>query len=547
MKKNIISITLTFLLLSSTAVHANEFKIFHTEPRGISEIILDENGNEISNYKIPVRRAARSANELPQKYDSRDYGIVTPVKSQGSFGTCWAHSALSCAESNMIKKSFETLSVDYSELHLSYFSSKKDPKFMDGNDRTSESYGYFGGGNSRLAAFCLSNSQGTAPENMFPYSKASSSLDFSIDEGSRYFSNASLVSYGKTDDISAAKKAIMEYGSVATAYCDSSMFLNNRKYYYCPTRYTTNHAVTIVGWDDTVSKDSFATSPEGDGAWIVKNSWGTWWGENGYFYLSYYDKSISGYDFFDMENTKSGTKAYTYNGSAATYMLNADFANVFCAEKDGSLSAVSFETSTASGLTASTYEIEIYNLGKNTPNSPVNSTPACTINGSVNFDGYHRIKLDTVVELQAGDYFSIIVRLRTSSGLNAIQYLEGYSEGSDVTFHSNKGESFFYSYGTWRDLSTFSQSGTKFCNSTIKGYVVSPQSRLYASGNAIYFENIPLGSWLIEAEYSENKLRSIRRIKTEAENGSYSVSSENTKYMIWSADLTRPLCPAIQR
>lgn len=75
MKKNIISITLTFLLLSSTAVHANEFKIFHTEPRGISEIILDENGNEISNYKIPVRRAARSANELPQKYDSRDYGL----------------------------------------------------------------------------------------------------------------------------------------------------------------------------------------------------------------------------------------------------------------------------------------------------------------------------------------------------------------------------------------------------------------------------------------------------------------------------------------
>lgn len=53
-----------------------------------------------------------------------------------------------------------------------------------------------------------------------------------------------------------------------------------------------NHAVVLVGFADDYSKENFSNQPEGNGAFIIKNSWGDWFGENGYYYISYYDTSI---------------------------------------------------------------------------------------------------------------------------------------------------------------------------------------------------------------------------------------------------------------
>lgn len=53
-----------------------------------------------------------------------------------------------------------------------------------------------------------------------------------------------------------------------------------------------NHDVVIIGWDDHYSRDNFNQPPEGDGAFICANSWGGEFGDDGYFYVSYYDTNI---------------------------------------------------------------------------------------------------------------------------------------------------------------------------------------------------------------------------------------------------------------
>ena len=83
---------------------------------------------------------------------------------------------------------------------------------------------------------------------------------------------------GPTDNLD-IKEAIMNYGAVTTAmnfdpYNTTNYNQNTYSYYYNGTT-TSDHAVTIVGWSDSFSKNSFSTTPPGDGAFIIKNSWGT--------------------------------------------------------------------------------------------------------------------------------------------------------------------------------------------------------------------------------------------------------------------------------
>ena len=80
-----------------------------------------------------------------------------------------------------------------------------------------------------------------------------------------------------------------------------------------------NHAVTIVGWDDDFSYEKFNDGnnnlPQNSGAWIVKNSWGTKYGDEGYFYISYYDKSLKGFTSYEAAYPEKNIKnSYQYDG-----------------------------------------------------------------------------------------------------------------------------------------------------------------------------------------------------------------------------------------
>ncbi len=112
------------------------------------------------------------------------------------------------------------------------------------------------------------------------------------------------------EDMKAAKRAIMEHGSLAIYYYAlngsedqySTVYNATNNAYYDWKNYngSANHGVLIVGWDDNFPKEKFGENPPGDGAWLVRNSWMTQsaaQAENmdytGYYWMSYYNASLN--------------------------------------------------------------------------------------------------------------------------------------------------------------------------------------------------------------------------------------------------------------
>ena len=159
------------------------------------------------------------------------------------------------------------------------------------------------------------------------------------------------------------------------------------------------HAVTIVGWDDTYSKNNFKITPPGNGAWIVKNSWGGNWGNNGYYYISYYDASFAKIDdsfTFILNDSTKYNKNYQYDIQATEISSDLGYntyKNIFTSEGNENLVAISsyFDK----GIT---YTIYINVTGK---------LYAQTFKSTI--DGYFTVKLRNVIPLSKGQKFEVII------------------------------------------------------------------------------------------------------------------------------------------
>ncbi len=267
-----------------------------------------------------------------------------------------------------------------------------------------------------------------------------------------------------------------------------------------------NHAVTIVGWDDTFPASYFLEghNPPGDGAWIVKNSWGDKWGDGGYFYLSYYDKSIGCIESFEYmvdEELRMRQGLYIVEhdlmkatgSSSVLYSEPVYMANVFDVDADIVLQDVSVMTMNLNTrVTASVY------LLNPDPGSPVDGTLVGTITETIPYAGYHRLELDEKCYIPAGSKIgiSVIERVETEDGLkyaliNTVAPGEGsvdYYQSNDpehvIPFYDtgvvNPGESFVsFTDGNWTDWSSIVSkiSGDRmntclaFDNLPIKGFV----------------------------------------------------------------------------
>ena len=430
---------------------------------------------------------SRSYGTLPESYDSRKLGLITPVRNQNPWGTCWAFGALGAGEASLIKKGLADPSVDLSELHLSYFffHAPTDPLGNTKNDSVSlpaTAANYLeSGGNNLFTMFELASWAGAASETIAPYETASTipSLNSSLAyEDTAHLQNARFVS---TADLNSVKKLIMEYGAVSSAfYYDSRYLSTSSSYYYPKVASYNNHIVTLVGWDDNYAAYHFneGSRPSAPGAWIVKNSHGTSFGDGGYFYISYEDKTLNNRKdalsyAFDLEKADNYDHNYQYDGSFGASTLNLDngecLANIFTVSGNPSgreqLKAISFALYTPDVY----YSIQVY---KNPdPGEPESGTAMFSSKqyGSTTYSGYYTIPLKTQPVFQEGDTFSVVLTFRGKNQSYVDTFVDYTSNTAGIQFQSsaNAGQSFYKSNGTWKDMTRI---GNKSAVARIKAF-----------------------------------------------------------------------------
>jgi len=457
--------------------HATGYRELDEEYQIIPDVLND-------NYSYIDGTEITKAAAYPSTYKTAN---LPNVRNQGSYGVCWAFSTISLIETNLIKKNLVSNDIDLSELHLVNYTYNcvNDPLGgLEGDiNKFDTSHGSVMqyGGNVEMAANSLLDWEGAVNEDVVPYTTEyvrqveNNQLDDSLAYGKdvAHVQNFYRVNTTSKEDI---KKAVMDYGAVSISYwSDQSSNWSTQYYnsltaaYYCPEGHTTNHAVNIVGWDDDYSSDNFATKPEGNGAWIVRNSWGSEYGKDGYFYLSYYDKSIYSVGYtLEAELSDNYNNNYQYDGAMLYgymgYAGSNKYSNIFEAKANlgGSenIKAVSFMTGSSTNLN---YTVSVYtNLSDDA--NPESGTLAAQKSGVTTYDGMYTVVLDSSVNINEGKKFSVVVEVNSNSGKTSYLAYERSMQSGEAgywcTASIKANQSFINSpYNGWNDFSNKSYGG----------------------------------------------------------------------------------------
>ena len=378
---------------NNTALTDCDFHIQDNYP-----VVVEGNGNYhfVGNY-------SDWEGELPSYYNLFDEGLSTPVRDQQNGGNCWGFSAIGALESCILKVA--NMSLDLSEENIK---------------NLIEMYSAFGwmrdtneGGYDEMAFAYLVSWLGPILDEYDVYDDYStlSPVADSVVHVQDFIFAPMRHNYTDNDGI---KKTILKYGAISAAYGHSSDYYNPSTYaYYYPNDGYGNHAITVIGWDDNFSASNFLITPPGDGAWIIKNSWNDTWGENGCFYISYYDAIL-----FDLGNPESAytfvftnpinfTKNYQYDYAGLTdYLITGRpsmwYANQFNSTGRDYISAFATYFEDNTDFVAYVY---------------VNDDLMLTQSGS-SIPGYHTINLNESIPVNVGDTFKVSLKITTSHYAN---------------------------------------------------------------------------------------------------------------------------------
>lgn len=361
-----------------------------------------------------VEESPATERVLPSAYDAREDGRTSPVKDQGDLGTCWAFASLLALESSLLPE--ETL--DFSEDHMS-----NNPNF---NLKQEE------GGEYTMAMAYLLAWQGPVLEQDDPYGDGSSPLGL---EAVKHVQEVQIL---PSRDLEAIKRAVLDCGGVQSSLyttlkssaSESDYYNRDTRAYYYPEDTAPNHDVVIVGWDDAFPREAFLSEPAGDGAFLCENSWGTQFGDDGFFYVSYYDanvgknnilysavEDVDNYDHIYQSDLCGWIGQLGYGGDTAWA------ANVYTSAGNENLDAVGFYA------TARDTEYEVY-VVRHVPEQPEGTAFAkrqLVARGRLDYAGFYTVPLTEECGLEPGERFGVMIKLMTPGVIHpiAIEYDAG--------------------------------------------------------------------------------------------------------------------------
>lgn len=374
-----------------------------------------------ADYFVPLQTDNPDTGQLPAVYDGRKNGRAPAVKNQGSLGTCWAFASLQALEARLLPEE----SLDFSEDHMSLNNGFCIPQEEGGEYTMSMAY--------------LLSWQGPVLESDDPYGDGTSP------KGLKAVKHVQEIQMIPGKDYEKIKRAVLRYGGVQSSLYtamngdrNKSASYNEPASAYCYIgSEPPNHDSVIIGWDDGFSRENFNVPVNGDGAFICMNSWGDGFGDQGFFYVSYYDSNIGMNNIVYSEVEEPGRYDRIYQSDLRGWVGQlgygndtAWFSNVYEAEESQYLKAVGVYATAP----ATSYEIyAVRQTGKESDITEGNEfdRKIFLTDGAFENAGYYTVSFDKKIKkelkLKKGERFAVIVKITTPDTVHpaAIEYDAG--------------------------------------------------------------------------------------------------------------------------
>lgn len=407
--------------------------------------------------------------DVPESFDMRDSYRVTPVKNQLNYGMCDMFTTAACLEQLLLREDYGEHDLSETYLAGSIFTGLGSPGGTSGDEVWAAEVPpeYSIGSYAWLSALALIDWRAAPVEDdlapLEDYEVGYVSDPSLADQSVARITGFKILNIEENPD---AVKAMIMSGYAGSMMLDASGSFVIDGTYTCnvPFESPINHGVTLVGWDDNYPRDRFYLPAESDGAWLVKNSWGTSSGlyqGDGYMWVSYESSILPMVLFYDScEPVSESRHLYSYDhgvsiGSDMAFDRTASMANVFTCDGDQVLDAVSITTFSVSDAR---YTVQVY-TDLTDPSDPTSGTPMLTSpkEGDIGPAGAYMIRIDDV-HLTKGQTFSVVVTLESDGTVyvpldtDEDETLMGVAEYYSRPVAS-AGESFVLIDGQWSDVS----------------------------------------------------------------------------------------------
>ena len=403
---------------------------------------------DVNKNEAVVVNTSSETSILPSHYDLRERGRAPQVKNQGNKGTCWAASSLAALESMLLPEENDVFSTDNMSLGNSFGLGQND------------------GGEYTMSLAYLTAWQGPVLEKDDPY-------DGELTKNLAPVKHVQEAQIIESKDLEKIKEAVFKYGAVETSIYSTLQNVNSRSEYfnqetnsYCYVgSEKPNHDVAIIGWDDSYAKENFPGDLEGDGAFICQNSWGKDFGDNGVFYVSYYDTNVGIHNlvYTGVEDTDNYDTIYQSDlcGWVGQLGYNRDTiygANVYIAENNENLEAAGFYA------TGKNTEYEVY-VVKDYDGRESLSKRQKAASGKFDNAGFYTVTFDKKIAVNKGEKFAIVLMIKTPDSVHPMA-IEYKADESTRNVDLSDGEGYISTNGkNWENVEE-----TQSANLCIKAY-----------------------------------------------------------------------------